>query len=568
MSTAQNYEYHYEDDGTLLSMYSYTDQTLWIANYSYDKYDRLVGKSIGAETNIYSVGISGTYYNEVLYTYNELDNGAAYVTEYLSQINDNDINIYNYTYDDLGNITKIVYGTGEEIRYVYDDLSQLIREDNEILNKTLVYTYDNAGNITSIKTYALTAAASTPTNPTSTKSYSYTSTNGWGDQLTSFNGTAITYDGIGNPLVYYNGVNFSWTGRQLTEAVNGSNTYSFTYNDEGIRTSKTVNGVTTTYYLSGTQIVAEETNGNITLYLYDSEGLPVGMQYHGASYAEDAWDIYWFERNLQGDIVAVYDKFGTKVISYTYDAWGNFVDSSGANTTATLNPFRYRGYYYDSDLGLYYLNSRYYDPNTGRFISADNEAVITATPDALTDKNLYAYCDNNPVMRRDDGGEFWLRALGGAILGVVGQFASDLITSVIDGEFQMSSFSTYLGAAVGGAVGASIPGNNDVVKDVVSAAVTTSASMIGNNIQNSITGNEERNSFEQIFCATVHSTVLTTLGSSFVRNSKNGIKVKEIYISHKAKVTLQDLFSEGVNSLLNGFRSSIPGRFIFASEHN
>ena len=124
----------------------------------------------------------------------------------------------------------------------------------------------------------------------------------------------------------------------------------------------------------------------------------------------------------------------------------------------------------------------------------------------------------------------------------------------------MSSFSTYLGAI--------IPGSNNIAKDVAVSVVSTVTGMIGENVQNSITGNEERNSFEQIFCATVHSTILTTLGSSFARNSKNGIKVKEIYISRKADITWQDVFSEGANSLLNGFRSSIPGRFIFASEHN
>ena len=292
------------------------------------------------------------------------------------------------------------------------------------------------------------------------------------------------------------------------------------------------------------------------------------MQYHGLSYAEDEWDVYWFERNLQGDIVAVYDYGGTKLISYAYDAWGNFVvEGSETSTTAALNPFRYRGYYYDSDLGLYYLNSRYYDPNTGRFISADNEAVITATPDALTDKNLYAYCDNNPVMRRDDGGEFWKQFVG-ALTGVIEQLASDLMTSAIDGEFKMSSFSTYLGAAVGGAVGAIIPFSSNIAKDVAGSVVSTVTGMIGENVQNSITGNEERNSFEQIFCATVHSTILTTLGSTFARNIKTDIKVKKNYIPKKAQITLQDVFSEGANSLLNGFRSSIPGRFIFASEHN
>ena len=115
-------------------------------------------------------------------------------------------------------------------------------------------------------------------------------------------------------------------------------------------------------------------------------------------------------KNIFGDVVAVYDEAGTKLISYEYDAFGKCFEAyynGGNSTSAVNNPFRYRGYFYDTDLELYYLNSRYYDCNTGRFISADYIDTIWATPQALTDKNLFAYCDNNPVMRRDDGGQFW-----------------------------------------------------------------------------------------------------------------------------------------------------------------
>ena len=224
-------------------------------------------------------------------------------------------------------------------------------------------------------------------------------------------GREITYDEIGNPLSYFNGTSytFSWTGRELTGAVKGGNTYSFTYNDDGIRTTKTKNGVTTTYYISGSQILAEETNGNVTVYIYDAEGLPLGMQYHGASYAEDAWDIYWYEKNVFGDVVAVYDEDGTKLISYDgYDAYGRCwitrYTNGGRNTAAYNNPFRYRGYYYDVDLGLYYLNSRYYDCCTGRFINADG---YVSTGQGILGNNMFAYCGNNPVNRVDPTGQFW-----------------------------------------------------------------------------------------------------------------------------------------------------------------
>ena len=120
-----------------------------------------------------------------------------------------------------------------------------------------------------------------------------------GDQLTSYRGQAITYDEIGNPLTYYNGnhYTFTWEGRLLVGATVDGKVMAFTYNEDGIRTSKTVNGVTTTYYLNGSQIIGEETNGNITLYIYDAAGSPIGYQYHGANDAADAWDIYWYEKN-------------------------------------------------------------------------------------------------------------------------------------------------------------------------------------------------------------------------------------------------------------------------------
>ena len=86
--------------------------------------------------------------------------------------------------------------------------------------------------------------------------------------------------------------------------------------------------MTTTYYLYGSQIVGEETNGNVTLYLYDSMGAPIGMQYHASSYAAGQCDVFWFEKNLQGDVVAVYDESGTKLVSYTYDAWGGCTERS------------------------------------------------------------------------------------------------------------------------------------------------------------------------------------------------------------------------------------------------
>lgn len=411
------YSYDYESDGRISSVDIDTEATAGDERYTYDHYNRVssITTSHASQSNSSSV-----FENRVDFTFmeGEIYKTSLWVEDYVSTVNGTAIT-YTHTYDSNGNITKIEYSTGEEIRYEYDYLGQLRQEDNELLGKTYVYDYDTAGNLTSKKTYTYTSDINNATL-LSTQIYGY-ATSGWKDMLTSFGGASITYDEIGNPLNYYTGQVFSWQGRDLAGVVDGSDTYTFVYNDQGIRTSKTKNGVTTTYYLNGSQIMAEETSGNITVYIYDASGTPIGMQYRGANYSSSKWDIYWYEKNLFGDIVAVYKHNGTKLISYTYDAWGNFTTTyhnSGASTTATNNPFTYRGYYYDSDLELYYLQTRYYDSTTGRFISPDDESVITATPNALTDKNLYAYCDNNPVMRVDRDGEFWFGALVGAIVNV------------------------------------------------------------------------------------------------------------------------------------------------------
>ena len=104
----------------------------------------------------------------------------------------------------------------------------------------------------------MTAKGVTPSGTYTTANYGY-STSAWGDLLTSYGGSSITYDAIGNPLSY-RGKTFTWEGRRLTGAVASGKTLSFKYNEEGIRTSKTVNGVTTNYYLIGSQIIAEETS--------------------------------------------------------------------------------------------------------------------------------------------------------------------------------------------------------------------------------------------------------------------------------------------------------------------
>ena len=160
--------------------------------------------------------------------------------------------------------------------------------------------------------------------------------------------------------------------------------------------------------MNGSQILTEQWDDKLLVFLYDESGSPIGMQYRTNSMAEGTFYTYLFEKNLQGDIIAVYNASGVRLISYVYDAWGNFKQTnhnlSESNVGAQYNPFTYRGYYYDYELDFYYLQSRYYDPEYGRFINADS--ILNANGDVLG-YNLYLYCSNNPIMFTDQNGRGW-----------------------------------------------------------------------------------------------------------------------------------------------------------------
>ena len=193
--------------------------------------------------------------------------------------------------------------------------------------------------------------------------------------------------------------------------VDGNTTITYTYNEEGIRTSKTIttgNNVTRhDYILSGSQIVRETVYLNnveqyTLVYFYDENGPPLGMKYRTPTYADGVFDGYIFEKNLQGDIVAIYDLNTNKIVEYKYDAWGNAtVEGTQASTIGVINPFRYRGYYFDNEIDLYYIQSRYYNAEWSRFLNVDS--YIT-TGQGLISFNMFAYCLNEPVDRIDING--------------------------------------------------------------------------------------------------------------------------------------------------------------------
>ena len=309
-----------------------------------------------------------------------------------------------YKYDSMGNIIEIFENGRSTCRYEYDSLGRLTREDNVAFGKTTTWAYDNNGNILAKYEYAITTKPTSELHllDCSCKSYAYADNS---DQLMSYDGESFVYDTIGNPTTY-RGKAATWAyGRQLTSF--DGNTYS--YDARGRRTAK--NGITFTYDSNGNLI--KQSNG--LEFLYDHTGV-FAVKYNGST--------YFYRKDAQANIVALLDNNGTVVVKYRYDAWGNCKVLNADGTTITddthigiLNPFRYRSYYFDTETNLYFLKTRYYEPEIGRFMTIDDISYLD--PDSINGLNLYAYCGNNPVMMIDNSGcapAWWQWLLSGLTL--------------------------------------------------------------------------------------------------------------------------------------------------------
>lgn len=422
-------QWGYDDKNNLSSQTQTLNGTSYTTNYSYDNDNRLKqattgGKSANYTYDVYSrmTGITAKRGSSTVVstgiTYKNPTSATTSTQVYKWATGGT---TYTYTYDARGNITAISDGTNTT-SYVYDSLDQLTRENNQAAGKTWVYTYDNGGNILRKSEYAYTTG--TLGAALDTISYGYGDSS-WKDLLTSYDGKQLSSDEIGN-LSGDGKWSYSWRrgrvlwdmSRMVDEDAELFEVVQYRYDSNGRRTGKSYgdsynfrivggqlyyvgDSTGTAYYYAGDDLsqidITFPDNSSTSLHFtYDELG-PMSVTYSGAE--------YFYLKNAQGDVTGLVNNSGTQVVAYTYDAWGNPLSTTGtmADTLGKLNPFRYRGYVYDTETGLYYLGSRYYNPETGRFINADG---YVSTGQGIVGNNMFAYAINNPISYSDHSGNF------------------------------------------------------------------------------------------------------------------------------------------------------------------
>ena len=376
-----------------------------------------------------------------------------------------------YEYDANGNVTEIknLLDTGKNVSYEYDSLNRLTKETNLAIGSEWRYTYDNGGNITKKEEYNPATGALR-----SSWNYGYGDTY-WKDQLTSWGsyGTSyFAYDSSGNPTKY-KGKTLEWEGKRLTKySASSTSNMDLSYDGSGMLIGYTQSDTYTDWagaqYTNvynremtrdGDRILTEKVTSidgalltndvkNVK-YMYDAKGAS-GMIVDGTK--------YYFRKNIFGDVVEIYNESGAKCAEYTYDAWGTCYLMLDTEGVGSLNPFRYRGYYFVSRIGLYYLTTRFYDYTTGRFINADVPSICF--DDGLTlpeGCNLYSYCRNNPISYVDPTGHFAISTLVVIIMTTVGVIVGGVYAydkAYNDGARDWELFGwTLLGAVIGGFIG-------------------------------------------------------------------------------------------------------------------
>ena len=336
------------------------------------------------------------------FTYVDDNNKATNLVKTIKLIKDSVLqDTLTYTYDLMGRIIKVqntystIYTT-----YEYDKLGRLVRENNKELNKSFQFFYDGNGNITGKIEGPFTEGTSV--YPASTNTFTYEQD--YSDKLEKYNSQSVEVSSTGN-ITKIGSTTYTWVKENLLSRVYKSSyaNSNYYYDGMGFRRQKVVytNGTTVThnYQYDGSRILKEVIVGGS--YAGILEFIYLGNQITGFTYKNKQ---YFFQKNLQGDIIKIYDNTNTLVASYKYDAWGNHTITLDTNSIGTINPFRYRGYYYDRESNLYYCNARYYNPEILRWMSLDSLRYLEK--DRINGCNLYTYCGDDPINLSDPSGHF------------------------------------------------------------------------------------------------------------------------------------------------------------------
>ncbi len=388
-------DYNYDinlkyDNDDLLNRISTSD-----SDFEYESNQIGFNKSITNDFDNFKEKLTPDYENEKLVGYKYISGDDTYYC----------------VLDDNGLITEIELNGDLIYSFKYDNkFGQLIEYTDYLTDTIYTYDYDGTGNII-YKSVEYN-------NNINEIEYEYNNKN-WADQLSVYDNTEIEYDSIGN-TIKFGKKSYGWTQGNLLSSYSDENIdIKYFYDENGVRIGKTINGENVTYIVDDYQVLVENIDGHELVYIYLYDKL-LGFYFDG--------EIYYYKTNPLGDIIGIYNEEFDEIVTYSYDMWGNILDISGdeANTVGKYNPYRYRGYRYDEETNLYYLYSRYYSPELGRFISAD--CYVNEPGSSVLSNNLYTYCLNNPINYIDPYGYSITVAIGLGSTVIIGAYILSIMT--------------------------------------------------------------------------------------------------------------------------------------------